>query len=438
MSQKKKIFFVITLFLAGASLACRLGDFVAEDATPTASPTVRVARFATLTPTPLIVALASVTPLGLATPTATPSPTPSATPPPSATPAQSQNSPIATPSPAAEIASASDQVVPSATAASPPTATPPPLPTVPPTLAAPPPLAGRIAFPIDDGLGQYDIWMVELPKGEPFLVLRRARQPNFSATGELLINNENSPNGENLGRLDASNTWTGLVSDAPEDRHPFWSPEGDRYVYVNSRLLTDPLTQQYLTHLFIPCSILRPLEENSEGCRDTGGKSKLVPGDYPVWTNDYRIAYVNNLQGQEGIYLISAGATPREPASDPDPQRLIAGSDARPSDAHGSQLFFTAASLSQNWEAHAINLDGTNLINLSNSPDSQDGLPTVSPDGAWVAFVSDRAEHWGIWVVPISGGTPQEVVNLSKINTNPSPWGKEDRDWRNERITWGP
>ncbi|GAB4430804.1 MAG: hypothetical protein Fur0044_28480 [Anaerolineae bacterium] len=438
MSQKKTIFFAITLFLAGVSLACRLGEFVSESSTPTSSPTVRVARFATLTPTPHVVALVSVTPLGLATPTPMPSPTPSATPSPSATPTQSQNSPIATPSPTEQSANVSDQVAPSATAANPPTATPPPLPTAPPTPAAPPPLSGRIAFPIDDGLGQYDIWMVELPKGEPFLVLRRARQPNFSNSGQLLVNNENSPNGENLGLLDASNTWLGLVSDAPEDRHPFWSPEGDRYVFVNPRLLTDPLTQEYLTHLFIPCSTRRPLEENSESCKDTGGKSKLVPGDYPVWTSDYRIAYVNHQKGQEGIYLVSVGAIPREHASDPEPQRLVTGSDARPSDAQGNQLFFTAASLAQNWEAHAINLDGTNLLNLSNSPDSQDGLPAVSPDGAWVAFVSDRAEHWGIWVVPIAGGTPQEVVNLSKINTNPSPWGKEDRDWTNERITWGP
>jgi hypothetical protein len=212
--------------------------------------------------------------------------------------------------------------------------------------------------------------MAELPKGEPFLLLRGARQPNFSTAGQLLVNNENSPNGENLGRLDASNTWVGLVSDTPEDRFPFWNPEGDRYVFVNPRLLTDPNTQQYLDFLFIPCSVLRPLEENSEKCRDTGGKSKLVPGDFPVWTDDYRIAYLNNQQGNQGVYLVSAGAIPREPASDPEPQQLLVATDARPSDTQGNRLFFRAASLDQNWEAYAINLDGTNLVNLSNSPET--------------------------------------------------------------------
>jgi Tol biopolymer transport system component len=278
--------------------------------------------------------------------------------------------------------------------------------------------------------------MVELAKGEPFLVLRRARQPNFSTRGQLLVNNENSPNGENLGLLEANNTWLGLVSDAPEDRYPFWNPEGDRYVFANPQLLTDPITQQYLTYLFIPCSLRRPLEENTDSCRDTSGKSKLVPGDYPVWTDDYRIALFVDLGGA-GIYAVNAGATSRE-YGDASPQRIILAGDARPSDTQGNKLFFSAASLEQNWEAYGVNLDGNNQINLSNSPTTRDGLPTVSPDGAWVAFVSDRNEHWGIWVVPSSGGTPTEIVNLSTINPNPNPWGTGDHEWINERITWGP
>jgi hypothetical protein len=420
-------------------MACRLAEFSAESSPPTATATVRVARFTTLTPTPLVVALVSVTPsyLATSTPTETPIPTITPTPTVSLTPTPSLT-PTLTVAAESQISTTGDRVIqPDVTSL--PTETPPSVPpTATPAPATLPPLSGRIAFPVDDGLGHYDIWMVELPKGEPFRLLTGARQPNFSNSGQLLVNNENSPNGENLGRLDSNNTWLGLVSDTPEDRYPFWSPEGDRYVFANSRLLTDPMTQEYLTYLFIPCSVLRPLEENSESCRDTSGKSKLVPGDYPVWTQDYRIAYLNNQQGNQGVYLVNAGATPREPAGDPEPQRLLAGSDIRPSDTQGNQLFFTAASLEHNWEAQAINLDGTNVINLSNSPETQDGLPTVSPDGAWVAFVSDRDAHWGIWVVPISGGVAKEVVSLSKINTNPSPWGKEDRDWTNERISWGP
>ncbi|MBK8048312.1 MAG: PD40 domain-containing protein [Anaerolineales bacterium] len=34
-----------------------------------------------------------------------------------------------------------------------------------------------------------------------------------------------------------------------------------------------------------------------------------------------------------------------------------------------------------------------------------DALPAVSPDGEWVAFVSNRDGGWKIYAVPASGGT---------------------------------
>jgi Tol biopolymer transport system component len=101
-------------------------------------------------------------------------------------------------------------------------------------------------------------------------------------------------------------------------------------------------------------------------------------------------------------------------------------------------LYFSANSLDGNWEAYAVNLDGSGLTNLSNNPDSLDGLPAASPDGQWVAFVSDRTEKWAIWIISSAGGEPQKLVDLPAMIPNPSPWGSGDHDWTNERITWGP
>jgi Tol biopolymer transport system component len=269
------------------------------------------------------------------------------------------------------------------------------------------------------------------------VVLNRARQPNFSSQGQLLVNNEESSQGENIGLLDSNFTWLGLVSDAPEDRHPFWSQDSSTYVFSNPNMLLDPLTQERLPFLFIPCSLRRPVEEQEQKCRDTAGQSKLTSGSYPVWTDDNRVAFYGTA-GEDGLYLISAWATARGSGGSTDPQLIMPVSDGRPSDTHGNRLYFSASTLHGNWEAYAVNLDGSNLINLSNGPDSQDGLPTVSPDGQWVAFVSNRAGPWGIWLVPSSGGTPELLLDLSTINTNPSPWGAGDHDWTNERITWGP
>jgi Tol biopolymer transport system component len=78
------------------------------------------------------------------------------------------------------------------------------------------------------------------------------------------------------------------------------------------------------------------------------------------------------------------------------------------------------------------------LINLSNAPQARDGLPAVSPDGDWVAFVSDREGRWGIWVTPRTGGEALKVADLSSINTTLNPWGDGNRAWQLERISWGP
>ncbi len=78
---------------------------------------------------------------------------------------------------------------------------------------------------------------------------------------------------------------------------------------------------------------------------------------------------------------------------------------------------------------------GGPAINISASPTSNDGLPAISPDGQWVAFASDRdGGTWAIFVAPVTGGAAQKLLNFPKGN----PWGTGDREWINERISWGP
>ena len=429
---KKRVVLNLVLWslLLGSLAAC--GDNPAEkvDARPT--PTLLVARFRTATPAP---AVAPITPVP---PTPTPRP-----PVPTPTPLAPTETATPLPQPTAEVLpAATATATATATAAATATATPAeveavpdtPTPTPVPVLSTP---AGRIAFPIDDGGGHYDIWVIEVPDGQPFLALNRARQPNFSSQGQLLVNNEQSPQGENIGLLDSNYTFLGLVSDAPEDSHPSWSPDGSRYVFANPIMLLDPLTQNHLPYLFIPCTLRRPVEEQDLKCQDTRGQSKLVPGTYPVWTDDNLVAHFG-YSGNDGLYVVSAWNTPRESRGGLEAQLVLSTSDARPSDSRGNRLYFSSSTIDGNWEAYAVNLDGSDLANLSNSPESQDGLPTASPDGQWVAFVSDRAGPWGIFILPASGGTPELLLDLSSINTNPSPWGAGDHDWTNERITWGP
>jgi len=439
MQQRTRfIFGAIGLLLA--LLACNSADLLTRNSLPTPTPTFVLAQFKTPTATPAPADPPAVEPTGTATvppaatnpPTSTPTeaakPESTAEEPAEAAAETSFDSPVATPTPAATETPAA---TPTATSPPPPpTETPPPAPT-----ATPAPLGGRIAFPVDDGGGHYDVWVVELPDGEPFLVQARARQPNFSKDGRLIVNHQNSQFGESLGVIGVDYDWQGIVNNSPDDAYPFWKPDGTVYTYSNPKLLLDPANNNPLPTVFIPCSMQLPSLEGNPKCQDIRTFGKVAVGEAPVWTDDDRIAFFS-FQGDDGIYVVSSVSALWE-AGGTGPKNLLVTGNGRPSDTAGFQVFFSAGDIDGNWEAYAIDLDGTNLTNLSNAPFFQDGLPTVSPDGNWVAFVSDRDGKWGIWVVPRSGGEPEKILDLSKINTNPSPWGVDERAWMFERISWG-
>lgn len=435
---------ILSLVMLVISTTCTIAGFLEameidlDPQPPTLTPTIMVARFATPTAT----GPATETPIPapdspLPTPTAARAVTVAATaeaeadetllvairrPPnddetPSPDTGNSTPEPTVTPEP---------DVVATPLPTETPTATPSPTPAT---------LSGRIAFPVDNGGGRYDIWVVELPDGDPFFMVGGGRQPSFSNSGQLLVNNQDNQFGENLGWYDSNYSWLDVTGESPDDAFPYWHPDGSRFVFSNATLLVDPNTGQQLPYVFIPCSMRRPAVEQDGRCQDIRTYGKVAPGEFPVWTDDDRIVYFS-YDGDDGIYGVrNASGLWQTGTSIPE---LIVTGNGRPSDTDGFQVFFSAGTIDQNWEAYAIDLDGQNLVNLSNSPNSQDGLPTVSPDGSWVAFVSDRDGLWGIWVVPREGGTPTKIVDFSTINTNPSPWGTGEREWTRERISWGP
>lgn len=435
-------------------LACGPSSLLASlDAGPTPTPTFVRARFATLTPTPGPTQPPTMAPW---VKIVTPEPTATSTPEPPTAEPTIEATDEATAEPANELALVDDGTTPAGQpriqlSESPiPTRTPTPTitPTRPPATLAPPPppptatpapspaalSGGRIAFPIDDGGGRYDVWAFDLPDGLPYLIRLGARQPNFSHDGQLLLNMERSGEGEGIGWFDANFTWRRIVNEPAENAYPFWSPDGSVYVYSNPSALLDPLSGNPLPHVLRPCSMEIPRFENTRECKDVLTFGKVTVGEMPVWTADDRVVFVDKLKA--GMFIVS-GISGIWLTGTSKPELLV-NATGYPSDTAGSQVFFTSIALDNNWEAYAVNLDGTGLVNLSNSPETNDGLPTVSPDGNWVAFVSDRDERWGIWVVPRGGGEALKLLDFNEINTIGLPWGAGDRDWTLERMSWGP
>ena len=92
-----------------------------------------------------------------------------------------------------------------------------------------------------------------------------------------------------------------------------------------------------------------------------------------------------------------------------------------------------------NWEVYRINADGSGLLRLTEHG-ANDGLPTWSPDGNTIAFVSDRDGAWAIWAMTPNG---QGYRQLFALPGSPDGLVRNEPDcssrgWVEERISWGP
>lgn len=71
-----------------------------------------------------------------------------------------------------------------------------------------------------------------------------------------------------------------------------------------------------------------------------------------------------------------------------------------------------------NWELHLINADGSNPINLTNTPDVDEMYPHVSPDGAKICFVADeetaRKKIRNVYYMNIDGTKRVKIANNAR------------------------
>jgi Tol biopolymer transport system component len=99
----------------------------------------------------------------------------------------------------------------------------------------------------------------------------------------------------------------------------------------------------------------------------------------------------------------------------------------RPNDVYDGTLAYVAPTGGKR-EIYAMPVSGSKGRNLTNGP-GQDLGATFSPDGNYIAFMSDRGGGWGIRIMEVDGSDPSVLVKV------PQGFGK---DWSGERLSWGP
>jgi hypothetical protein len=303
--------------------------------------------------------------------------------------------------------------------------------------------AGRIAVPLyNSDTGEYAIHLFSMPEAREVAYIINARQPHLRADGQRLLFRRPEDNG-GIYEYNFMDRTGELVSERLNHQHPFYDPWGNRLVYGNQDLILGADGKPH-SFLLVQCSLLPPHVETEQRCQDILGFGVLLPagqmgeiqGSHPVWTATDLIAYsgCNSWAGFNhcGIYTVPSLST-KGFSNGFIPGQLTDHPTDTPADTKGDFIAFSSQR-EDNWEAYLIHLDGSGLTNLSNSSDSQDGLPAISPDGAWVAFVSNRGGAWAVWATSIDGRQTRKLFELPAGQQV----GKDEVDWLNERLAWGP
>jgi len=270
-----------------------------------------------------------------------------------------------------------------------------------------------------------------------------------AAAGEIAFYSERDGNAE-IYVVNADDTgWRRLTDDPAEDVCPDWSPDGTQLVFITARHDPNP------TGCFRDCSyeiyVMNADGSNPRRLTDTPANEL-----HPVWSPDgSQIAFASARDGNNEIYVMdSDGSNARRltdteagemhPTWSPDGSRIAFNSDRDGNweiyviDADGSNprrltdspawdlfpdwspdgteiVFFTTDPGKQNQDIAVMAADGSNLRLLTDTPRTVDEDPVWSPDGAYIAFQSDRDGNFEIYAMRADGS---EQRNLSKARND--------------------
>ena len=139
-----------------------------------------------------------------------------------------------------------------------------------------------------------------------------------------------------------------------------------------------------------------------------------------------KLVFVSSITGQSRIYV-------KDFANDDDAVELALDMPAVfgiAADQAGGRIFFSGGTL-PNVDIYAVDIDGSNLVNLTNSPASSNQGPTIHPVSGDIYFTRRVSNVSQVFRMTQNGSEVTQVSTGTQSKTNPaiSPNG--------ERIAWG-
>ena len=319
-----------------------------------------------------------------------------------------------------------------ATGTIPPTPPPPPGAIVAPVAAttpaaqpvtAAPGLYGKIAVPVfDENRKTYDVWLVNADGSGLRSVVEQASSPVLSYDGTHLAYRRwrVDDRGIVVATADGANPWR--ITDKLEDVLPSFSPDRTKVAFSTYRW------GDRKNRLYYAWS-----DEQNRVAWEWGAGGHY--GEDPYWALDGRIYFrvtrperaVEELWSMDGATgdeqkLILITQSIRAPAVSPDVRTV-------------AYMAFTEG----NWELFSLDL-ATRAVTRLTDDAAEDGLPTYSPNGEYIAFVSDRGGAWGLWRMAPDGSDVQLIATLpgpvdGRVEFEPDYL---NNGWLEEQISWSP
>jgi TolB protein len=271
------------------------------------------------------------------------------------------------------------------------------------------PMAGRILYSATDSVdGRTRVLSQSVAGGATSVVIEDGAQPALRSDGlRFVYRNMRS----DLGGLSAVDPATNVffrITDYTEDILPSWDPTGGRVVFASNRE-GDRRWRIYAVWA----------EENGE-------VAMLSFGEAPAWNpvSDLIVHRGCDETGNGcGLWIMDGAGSNRRPITN------VPG-DNRPAWApNGSAVVFMSDGRDGNTDIYRLDVSATGtpgaVVRLTNDS-AVDAAPVVSPDGQWVAFMSNRDGAWKIYAVPMAGGATQLVATIKG----------DAGDWHMQSMLW--
>ena len=152
----------------------------------------------------------------------------------------------------------------------------------------------------------------------------------------------------------------------------------------------------------------------SQARQITSGGVKYYGG---AWTPDGKIVYWSDASGARDLWIMDGdGSNQKQLTAD-------AGSNFQPTvSPDGRYIVFVSDRNNGKHNIWRMDIDGSNQKQITNTIFGRN--PTITPDGLWIVYVALGSKSPSLWKVSIEGGEPIQINDKFSVSPSVSPDGK--------------